>query len=77
MGMMNYYFYNGTLISHLTVVSIEPPVNDLGGLLAGANNQLFLMDGTGVVDYFRNAYDNTVEADVWRRYFNTDDHARG
>ena len=71
--MMNFYFYNGTLISHLTVFNYEPRVDDLIELLNDTNNQLFLMDGTASVDYFRNAIQGSVEADVWRRYFQNDD----
>ena len=68
---MNFFFFNSSLISHLTVRENHKVIEMLTDLQTDDKNQLFIVKGQAVEDLLRSS-ENSVYVKVWKKYFHND-----
>ena len=71
LGTMNFFFFNSSLISHLTVRENHKVIEMFTDLQTDDKNQLFIVKGQAVEDLLRSS-ENSVYAKVWKKYFHND-----
>ena len=64
-GVMNFYIYNSSLISLLTIEKYDLPINNMEDFISKPDYQLMVMSGDGLESYFRLS-DDLVRKKIWK-----------